>query len=96
MHKSNIHAALTIAAIISTLKTAPSYAFTLADTSVMFGNAWLTDGTTVDRVAISDAPMFVHLIHLGDYTDEPEQVIESGVLNGLDAMDIDMYEVHHQ
>lgn len=65
MHKSNMHAALTIAAIVSTSKTAPSYAFTLTDTS---------------------AP----LIQLGDYTDEPEPVLEPDGLISLDAMGIGM------
>lgn len=90
MHKSNMHAALTIAAIVSTLKTAPSYAFTLTDTSTTFENAWLAGEITVERVVTSDAHTVAYLIQLGDYTDEPEPVLEPDELISLDAMGIGM------
>lgn len=90
-----MHAALKIAAIISTLKTAPSYAFTLTDTATTFENTWLANGTTMDRDT-SDAHTVASLLQLSDYTDEPEQVLEPGVLITLGAMDIGVYEVHRQ
>jgi hypothetical protein len=51
MNKTNIRAALTLAAIIGALGNAPGYAFTLTGTSARFDNAKLLDGTTVGRDA---------------------------------------------
>ncbi|NEQ50228.1 MAG: PEP-CTERM sorting domain-containing protein [Leptolyngbya sp. SIO3F4] len=51
MYKSNIRAVLSLAAIISAVEVAPSYAFTLNSTSAIFDNAQLSNGTTVGRAA---------------------------------------------
>ncbi|MEA5463580.1 choice-of-anchor K domain-containing protein [Leptothoe sp. PORK10 BA2] len=51
MNKSNIRAALAIAAVISTMGATPSYAFTLARTSAIFDNAQLSNGKTVGKAA---------------------------------------------
>ncbi|MBX2866114.1 MAG: choice-of-anchor K domain-containing protein [Leptolyngbyaceae cyanobacterium MAG.088] len=54
MKRSNIRAVLSIAAIISAMGTAPSYAFTLTSTSASFDNARLSNGTTVGKAATND------------------------------------------
>ena len=55
MNQSNLRAALSIAAIISTVAGAtPGYAFTLTGTSASFDNARLTNGKTVGRAAASE------------------------------------------
>ncbi len=51
MNQSNIRAAISLAAMISAIGTAPSYAFTLTGTSARFDNTQLQDGTTVGRAA---------------------------------------------
>ncbi|MEM9483382.1 MAG: choice-of-anchor K domain-containing protein [Cyanobacteria bacterium P01_F01_bin.116] len=55
INKSNIRAALTIAATIGAMgSAAPGYAFTLTGTSAVFDNARLSNGTTVGRAATND------------------------------------------
>lgn len=54
MNKFNLCAALTLAAVVSGLEAAPSYAFTLNGTSARFDNAQLRNGTTVGRAATNN------------------------------------------